>query len=109
VVLAQLQHLTAGIVPFGGDSGDPLGGGLLHLAFAQLHAPLEDLLLAFSFLEAGVFLGVDFRKAVQLLPQAADLLFELVVLAAFGLEGIGLEGIGGAAVDGPGVAGRRRC
>ena len=88
-VFAQLQHLGAGLIALGGDGGDPLSGGLLHLALAQLHTLLEHLLLAFCFLETGVFLGVDLREAVQLLAQRADLFFELVALAPLGPQGVG--------------------
>ena len=40
--------------------------------------------LPFGLLQAGVLVGVDLREAVQLLPQGADLFFQLVALAAFG-------------------------
>ena len=36
------------------------GRGLFHLAFAQFHLLLEQLLLAFGLLQAGVLLGIDF-------------------------------------------------
>lgn len=101
-VLAELKELLFGLIALGTNGGHPLGRGLLHPAFAQFHALLDDLLLAFGFLEAGVFLGVDLREAVQLLPQCADLSFELVVLAPFGLEQIG-----GPTVVGSDVAGGR--
>ncbi len=78
----------------------PSGRGLLHLVFAQFHALLADLLLAFGPLQAGVYLGVDLGEAVELLTDGVDLLFQLVVLAAFGLVRIG-----GPTVVGSGVAG----
>ena len=67
--------------------GRPLGSGLFLLPFAQLKLLLEMLLLAFGLLQAGVLLGVDFREASQLLPQAMQFFFELVAAAALGLEG----------------------
>ena len=99
-VLAKLEHLLFGLIALGGDGGHPLGRGLFHLAFAQFHALLEDLLLAFGLLQAGVFLGVDLREAVELLTEGADLLFKLVVLAA-----LGPERIGGAALVAAGAPG----
>jgi hypothetical protein len=101
-ILAELEHLLFGLIALGGDGGDALSGGLLHPAFTELHTLLEHLLLAFGLLDAGVFLRVDLGEPVQLLPQGADLLFELVVLAPFGLERIG-----GPTVVGSDVAGGR--
>jgi len=106
-VLAELEHLLFGLIALGGDGGHLLGGSLLHLAFAQFHALLEDLLLAFGLLQAGVFLGVDLGEAVELLTEGADLLFQLVVLAAFGLERIGRPTVVAAGVP-EGSGSRRR-
>ena len=86
-VLAQLEDLLSGLIALAGNGGDLLGGGLLHLTFAQFHLLLEHLLLAFGLLQAGVLLGVDLGEAVELLPQGADFFFELVALAAFGAQG----------------------
>jgi hypothetical protein len=57
-----------GRVAFGRDGRHLAGGSLFHLTFAQFHLLLEQLLLAFGLLQAGVFLGIDLRKAGQLLP-----------------------------------------
>jgi hypothetical protein len=99
-VLAELEHLLFSLIALRCDGGHLLGGGLLHLAFAQFHALHEDLLLAFGLLQAGVFLVVDLREAVELLTEGADLLFKLVVLAA-----LGPERIGGAALVAAGAPG----
>jgi len=42
--IAELEKLLFGLIALGGDGGHLLGGGLLHLAFAQLHAFLRHLL-----------------------------------------------------------------
>jgi hypothetical protein len=52
------------------------------------HLLFKDLLLPFGLLQACVLLGVDLGEAVQLLPQGADLFFELVALAPLGPQGI---------------------
>ncbi|MFN5463498.1 MAG: hypothetical protein ACK5Q7_05745 [Cyanobacteriota bacterium] len=51
-VLAQLQDLLLGLIALSGDGSHLLRRGLFHLAFAQLHLLLEDLLLAFGLLQA---------------------------------------------------------
>ncbi len=120
-VLAQLEDLLSGLIALAGNGGDLLGGGLLHLAFAQLHLLLEHLLLAFGLLQAGVLLGVDLGEAVELLPQGADFFFELVAFAAFSPQGFSEAGVVGrgrgsggrfpfGSDTGSGVsAGARRC
>jgi hypothetical protein len=88
-VLAELEHLLFGLIALRRDGRHLPGGGLLYLAFAQIHSLLEQLLLAFGLLEVGVFIEVDLGEAVQLLPLGPDFFFELVVLASFGVERIG--------------------
>ena len=88
-VLAELEHLLFGLIALRRDGRHLPGGGILYLAFAQIHSLLEQLLLAFGLLEVGVFIEVDLGEAVQLLPLGPDFFFELVVLASFGLERIG--------------------
>ena len=47
------------------------------------------MLSAFGPLQAGLYLGVDLGEAVEVMTDGVDLLFQLVVLAAFGLVRIG--------------------
>ena len=77
-----------GTIAFGSNGCNLLGRGFFHLAFAQLHLLLEQLLLPFCLLQAGVFLWVDLREAGQLLPHTPQFFLEVVGAAPFGLEGL---------------------
>jgi hypothetical protein len=71
------------------------------------------LLSAFGPLQAGLYLGVDLREAVEVMTDGVDLLFQLIFLAAFGLERIGrtsvfADGLFGGSGSSRGLGGLRQ-